>query len=459
MQSKSGLFPVLLVTAGALLLSACTFDQQQVQPSAPVMGTITVADSVDSSRDFSGIEVSITKKDSAQADADTLFFQVTDSTGHFSGVAMFPEKQFYTLRIDRNQQQLGQASVILADGDTLRIEAELPGFQQALTINSAEHEALGQYRRVNQNYQRVVSFIQRGVLKGDSARTELQKFADLYWEIYENKTGTLASRMAAVDAIDIYGSLDGRQMMQKLREVQDNDQLAAVAARYGTSYLAENKGLNHTLQYLDSLQTITEDSVASMNIQQEQIKLLYDSARVDQAKSQLAEFKKRFGDNRSVKSWVEGIEYDLNYLSPGDTIPPFAFKNNGKLISRDSLLGTPYILEITLLSNRLYQNQYDRTFVIHNIYKNFGLEVVTIPLDQSQVTIDAFFSEREKAWPVASAEAFDRQSVIEKFNIRLVPTRFLVDRNGEIVRKYIGEEYQDVIQGIQTIIKTEEPAS
>lgn len=444
---------------GTLSLLVSCSSYQQNKPSARVQGRITVADSIDTSRDYSGIEVAIIQKDSAQADADTLFYQVTDSTGNFSGTAVFPEKRFYTLRIDRNQRQLGQTSLILADGDTVQIEAQLPGLQQTLTVNSNEHEALGQYRRINQNYQRIVNYIQRGILKGDSARTELQKFANLYWEVYNKQEGTLASRMAAVDAIDIYGSLDGQEMMKKLRQVQDNDALAAVAARYGKTYLAENKGLNHSLQYLDTLQAITEDSISNMNIQQERIKLLYDSARVEEAKSQLADFKKQFGNKKSVKSWVESIEYDLNYLSPGDTIPSFAFKNNGKLISRDSLIGTPYILEITLLSNRLYQNQYDRTFVIHNIYKNFGLEVVTIPLDQSQVTINAFFDERERAWPVAPADAFDRQSLVEKFNIRLVPTRFLVDRNGEIVRKYIGEEYQDVIQGIQTIIKTEEPAS
>ncbi|MDZ7694450.1 MAG: thioredoxin-like domain-containing protein [Balneolaceae bacterium] len=225
------------------------------------------------------------------------------------------------------------------------------------------------------------------------------------------------------------------------------------------NYLAQNKGLDYSLKYLDTLQNTTNDSLVNMNIQQERIKLLYDSARIDQAKAELTDFKQEFGTRSSAANWVASIEYDLNYLSPGDSIPSFSFENTGRNISRDSLLGTPYILEITLLSNRLYQDQYDRTFVIHNIYKNFGLEVVTIPLDQSQVTVNAFFEEREKAWPVASADDFNRKNLIETFNIRLVPTRFLVDRNGEIVRKYIGQEYQDIIQGIQTIIKTKEPAS
>lgn len=448
----------LLLLAAVLLVGACS-SPESGPSSAHVEGRITVADSIDASGDYSGIEVSIIRKDSAQAPADTLFYQITDSSGYFDGSAQFPSDRFYTLRIDRNQRRLGQNSIILADNDTVQISAELPGLQQTLAIKSNEHEALNQYQRVNNNYQRVMQFIRSGAIQGDSARTELRKWANLHWEVYTGQEGTIASRMAAVDAIEIYSSVNDSTVMQKLRQIQDNDDLAGVAAQYGKNYLAQNRGLNSSLQYLDTLQSITQDSLANMNIQQERIKLLYDSARIDAAKSQLEDFKKQFGTMQSAKSWVETIEYDLTYLSPGDSIPSFSFRNNGRMISRDSLLGTPYILEITMLSNRLYQNQYDRTFVIHNIYKNFGLEVVTIPLDQSQITINAFFDEREKAWPVAPADAFNRQSVIKKFNIRLVPTRFLVDRQGNIVRKYIGQEYQDVIKGIQTIIKTEEPAS
>lgn len=452
-------FYVLLPVALLAVISACSSPAHR--PAAYVEGVITVADSVDSSRDYSGIDVAIVKKDSAGADADTLFYQTTDSTGRFSGMARFPGQRFYTLLIDRNQRRIGQASIALADGDSVRIEGELPDLQQSLAISSNEHDALKTFRRVNNGFQRVSRYIQMGALTGDSLETELDKWANLYWDVYEQEKGTIASRMSAAEAVRLFGMIDGKQMMERLRQIRDDDDLATLAARYGKEYLARNKGLSHSLGYLDSLQAMTDDTLVSMTIQQERIKLLYDSARIDLAKSQLSEFKKRYGLNRSNRNWVESIEYDLNYLSPGDTIPSFSFQYENGTINSDSLKGTPYILEITLLSNRLYQNQYDRTFIIHNIYRNFGLQVITIPLDQSQVTVDAFFDERKKTWPVAPADAFDRRELIERFNVRLVPTRFLVDETGKIVRKYIGQEYQDVIQGIQTIINTEqeEPAS
>lgn len=174
----------------------------------------------------------------------------------------------------------------------------------------------------------------------------------------------------------------------------------------------------------------------------------------------MQDFKKNYDKSSNATSWATSISYDLNYLSPGDTIPSFSFGVNGKTISRDSLIGTPYILEITTLANRLYQDQYDRTVAIHSLYKNFGLQVVTIPLDNSQVTVDAFFEARGvQPWPVASAQAFEREELLDLFNIQVVPTRFLIDRKGRIVRKYVGREYDDVIQGIQSIIKQDNTPS
>jgi glutathione peroxidase-family protein len=299
-----------------------------------------------------------------------------------------------------------------------------------------------------------------GRLRGDSLRNEIQKWSNLYWQVFEENKGTIASQLSARESVRLLEGLDNTKMMQRIRVVQDNDELSDLGATYGKNYIANNQGLDSAVAYLDSLSNITDEKDKAMRINMEQIKLLYDSARVDAAQRELAEFKEQYPNNESSKEWVESITYDLNYLSPGDAIPGFSFKDNGKIISRDSLLGNPYILEVTRLSNRLYQNQFDRTVVIHSIYKNYGLQVVTIPLDESQVTIDAFYEERVKPWPVANAQAFDREQLLEKFNIRLIPTRFLIDSNGDIVRKYVGNEYDDVIKGIQTIIKKDkQPAS
>lgn len=446
--------------AVALLATAFISCSGQDQfKTALVEGSFSVADSIDSSKNFSGIGLTIIKRDSANADADTLFHELTDSTGSFRGEARFQDKRQYSAIISRNDRNLARFGLILADGDTVKISGELPNLENSIEVQSREHNAMEVFQRINRGFQRVATFVQAGRLTGDSLRNELDKWSDLYWEVYENNEGTLASQMAASESVRLLQGWNNEDMMKKIRSVQEKDDLLNLGATYGKSYLAENKGLDYTLKYLDTLQNNAQTEESQMRVKMERIKLLYDSARVDRAKELLQDFKKKY-DNSNANTWAEAISYDLNYLSPGDTIPSFSFQVNGNTISRDSLMGSPYILEITTLANRLYQEQFDRTVAIHSLYKNFGLQVITIPLDNSQVTVDAFFEARGiKPWPVASAQAFERQELLELFNIRVIPTRFLIDREGKIVRKYVGREYTDVIQGIQTIIKQDKTPS
>lgn len=451
----------LVVLLTGFMVWGCSSESEQKK--AHVSANFTVADSIDATKDFSGIGLTIIHRDSANADADTLFHASTDSSGTFSGIVQFENKGQYPLLISRNETNLGRAGIILADGDSLHITGQLPNLRSTVEIKSREHNAMKKYQRLNRHYQRLAQFARAGQVTGDTLQQELLKWGDIYWEVYEDEKGTIASELSARKAIGVLQGLDNQKMMKRIRSVQDIDALSDLGATFGKNYIAESQGLNPALAYLDSLANNTEANEKRMRINMEQIKLLYDSARVKVAKDELQAFKKQYPDNESAKPWVESISYDLSYLSPGDSIPEFQFKENGKTISRDSLLGKPYILEVTRLANPLYQNQFDRTVVIHSIYKNFGLQVVTLPLDESQITINGFFEERVKAWPVADAQAFDREQLLETFNIRLIPTRFLVDSQGNIIRKYVGNEYEDVIQGIQKIIekdnKDKEPTS
>lgn len=450
---------VFVVLAVGVISWGCS--SEPGSKKAHVSGNFTVADTIDASGDFSGIGFTIIQKDSTNADADTLYHAVTDTNGSFSGMASFQEKRRYPFIISRNNRNLARGGIILAENDSVFITGQLPNIRETLSISSREHDAMDTFQRLGKNFSRVMQLARAGQIKGDTLRDELQKWTNLYWEVYEDQEGTFASNFAAREAIKILETFDKSQMMNRIRAVDGYDDLSDLGATYGKRYIANNKGLDSALVYLDSLANVTESSNSAKRIAREKIKLLYDSARVDQAQKNLALFKEKYPED-STSTWVESMSYDLNYLSPGDTIPAYHFSQNGKVISRDSLAGTPYILEITQLSNRLYQQQFDRTVVIHSIYKNYGLQVVTLPLDESQVTVDAFFDERVKPWPVADAQAFDRDQLLKKFNIRMIPTRFLVDENGKIIRKYVGNEFDDVIQGIQQIINkdnNEEPTS
>lgn len=445
---------VLLI--GLWLMAGCSSEPET--PSALVKGHITVSDSVDSSGDYSGIGITIVKRDSASAPVDTVYHQLTDSTGHFSGRAAFPGRGFYPFIISRNGKKIATARLILANRDTVTVDAELPDLSQTLNIQSKENDALKVYQRVDRAFNRVAAYANAGRIAADSLSIELEKWSGIYWSVYEKNDQTLAGKMAASEAIRLLNGFNRKEMMQKVRIAQKDEDLVNLAAGYGKDYLAHQQGLDQALAYLDSLKKQDYGREQKMRLQMERIKLLYDSARVEEATRELNHFKNQYADSKDAKQWASDISYDLTYLAPGDSIPDFSFKlPDGREISRETLMGTPYILEITTLANRMYQQQYDRTVAIYHIYKNFGLNIVTIPLDQSQVTVDAFYQERAKPWPVAPAHAFKREAILDRFNISRIPARFLVNRKGRIVRKYIGNEFEDVVKDLKTVInQTEE---
>ncbi len=78
----------------------CSTGSEQKQ--AHISGNFKVLDTIDNSNDFSGVGFTIFKKDSAGADADTLFHTISDSNGTFSGIAKFEKKRQYPVLVSRN---------------------------------------------------------------------------------------------------------------------------------------------------------------------------------------------------------------------------------------------------------------------------------------------------------------------------------------------------------------------
>ncbi len=95
---------VLLVSILALI--GCSAEDNQ--NNAIIEGSFSVSDSIDASGDFSGIGLTVINRDSANADADTLFHQATDSTGNLRGKVQFKDKRQYTAIISRNERNLAR---------------------------------------------------------------------------------------------------------------------------------------------------------------------------------------------------------------------------------------------------------------------------------------------------------------------------------------------------------------
>ena len=103
------------------------------------------------------------------------------------------------------------------------------------------------YDRVDANFKRVNLYIQTGRLPVDEIQSELRKFADLYWDVYESERGTYASKIAFENAITLLEGIAPDEMISKINSSFDEEYAYAMAVTLGKKYIATKKGLKQLL--------------------------------------------------------------------------------------------------------------------------------------------------------------------------------------------------------------------
>lgn len=449
MRSNKFLLQALLI----LLIVSCSKKESEMFRSAEISGIMTVDEQLARGDDFSGIRL-LTTLQTSDGVTDTLFNAVTDSMGYFSGTAVFPENDIYPVLISRNQNVFGVYNMIFADGDSIRITGSIPNISTSMEVESHENDVYRTFERVDRGFTRIANFINAGMISADSVGIEIQKWSDIYWEVYETYPDTYAGNLSAQNSISILRDWNDSLMVTRANEIIDSGgRLNPQTLNVLVDYYGETEGLDRAIGELDRIKERTTSSSQILDLEVQKIELLYDSSRTREANRLLEEFRNRYSSNRFAMEWAENISYDLEFLTPGYPFPEFSFVTiNGDSVSNESMLGKPFLLEITRFENFLYQQQFNRTVSIHQIYKNFELEIITVPIGSSRVMLDAFFEERSLLWSIVEPGSFDAEELINLLNINRVPTRFLIDREGNIIRRYIGNEYDDVVRGLQRII-------
>lgn len=454
MNYKFGLLGLFAVVT----ICGCSAESDQ-ELNSFISGRITVDEELDSSANNSGIELLVSNRDTSGESQDTVFHAVTDVDGYFSGTAQFEVEGVYPVMISRNRNLFGALNIVFADGDSVTINGELPDLNETIEINSAENEVFETYNRIDRNFNRVAMYINAGAISQDSIGIEIQKWSDIFWQVYKEHPGTYGAKISGETSVSLLRGWNDSLMLARNEELLENIKTpGANLRRTLMNYYADAEGLSGVLSFLDRIEESAEKNHEIMEINMERIELLYDSSRTTEATRFLNEFKNKYEDNASAMSWAEDISYDLEVLSPGAPFPEITFQTlEGDSLSISDMEGTPFLLEITRLDNSMYQQQYDRTVAIHQIYRNFGLDIITIPLGANDIVVQAFFQERGLLWTVAQPNSFDGEQLIEQLNINRVPTRFLVDDDGNIIRRYIGNEYDEVVQGLQQILTQQQP--
>lgn len=407
---------------------------------------IDVMDSLDQNRNRQGFEFLLYSQKTQNSPVDTLFIGETDSMGRIMSTISFNEAGAYPLQISRDGSPILNMRILLAPDDSVLFTGEFPEIGQTLKVDSREQRAVDVFDRIDAGFTRARRFIAIGALADTAIADELRKWANLYKQVYNDYPGTFASSFALEAAVLILSDIDQQKMMSLINEGLENKQSLGLAITVGKDYMSKINGFDQGVKYLDSLKSIVSDKKQSRVIDQMLVELYYDSLRIEQGKESIARFKRLYEDDEYLSFWYKNMRFELEDLTPGTFIPAFSFvSTEGDTINEESIKGAPTLLEFTLMENGLYQQQYEELMISYQLFSPRGFQIYTMAFDESITTIWAFFEERDRFWSIAEPSMMNRKSLVKTFNIQYYPTRILLDAEGRIIRKFVGDELDDFI--------------
>jgi peroxiredoxin len=451
---KNAQFILLLLATFLIADSGFT----QAQKTTRISGSITVDQRLDSTGDYSGISVHIVDI-GGQRGVDTLFAAITNIDGSFSGTARFTNKGEFTASISRYGIPLAATAVILAPNDPVTITGQLPNFEETVSVESKEQSAMNTYQRVERNYNRIVDFINSGAVEvtQDTIPVIINTWSDLFWSVRELHPGTLAADIGTLRSVEILAGFNDEVVLRRVREsMSDNSFYTAAKVRLGAGAKLRLEGVQPAIAFIDSVLKMRIPEDDRIVLEMESIEIKIDNGMEQEAKTRLLAFREKHKNTPSLAEWVDVIMYDIENLFPGLPAPSFSLQlHRGGRVQNQDLIGKTVLIEIANFASQTYQTENTFLGLLYERFNDKNFEIVTIPIHDSRITVNAFVQDRNIPWPVVSAGQFNSADIIQKFNLTVIPTRILIAPDGTIIRKYSGTNFAIIQNDIIRILEEE----
>ena len=438
------LFWVLLFLLPVIFIHGCGIAQPIEQPMI-FKGRITVSDSIDASGDYSRISLEVVRTIFGQP-SDTLLTTYTNIEGEFNETIMLSKSGYHTLNIARWGNSLYSTAIILAPNDTLIITGTLPDIQNNIILQSKEYQVMNSLERLNVSYNKVLPYIHSNKLSDNEVSQEWNKRAKLYWDLYQKHKGTMAAGIAAKQSLLF--TLDENLLQKKYDTLAKERYYPTIVALMAKDILLPNRSLKVFSDFMDSLKHHSLHQEDKTIIDIEHISVLQDQSELTEAIDRTDMFLNQNRENQFLLRWGQRKMYDINHLSSGLPLPKITFELNDSMntvISNESFLEHISILEFTLLNNPIYLEQYDRAYLIYNLFQNDNFKIYTIPFDDNDRIVDSFIEHYAPFWNIASTSSvkIQRNELVRIFNIVEFPVRIIVNRQGKIIKKITGNQFND----------------
>lgn len=413
---------------------ACQQPEPQVQ--SYLEGRITVSPRIDESDDYSDFRVLVMHAEGRRI--DTLGHAVTDRDGRFQMTVSAPDRGIYPLTVwgRQGQERLATTRYVVAPSDSGTLNVELP-HKGLLRVESRENLALLGYQNTMLTHQRMLRRrLQAEAYRPNSLVQSVRLTSSILWSLQKNYPGTYASQLAAVESLSLLEGWNDSLVVARARQIEPSNPRYIDAVRIARRATARRHGQKAALNLLDTLEVRAQTAQQRAGVKAVRIQAFLDSTQTEAALSAAQRLKAEHSGSQWAE-WADRAQYEAEHLMPGMTAPNLTFRTlNGDSLSLRALRGHPVVLEYYRPDSDTYERQLTARNALYESTRADSVAFVSISTEADSVVNRAFLNNQTLPGHRVIAPRGADDSLVTRYNVVDVPTRFLLDADGNIVNQY-----------------------
>ena len=445
----------------SLVVTGVACGQQEASSTVPtrdapvhsyLAGRLTVNADVDSVQDYRGFEVLVALDNQGQP--DTLGYDVTDSTGAFQLDVTAPTRGIYALIISRRGQILKVGELAVSEGDSATLDATFPMGNRRLRIRSEENAAWVAYQNTKlQHNNSLLALVQSGEYAEGSARARVEQTTMIFWNMRSTFPGTMGGEVAAAEAVMMLSGWNDSLALARAYEITPKNINYADVGRAARQAQARLAGQEAALQLVRDFQERALDDKQRAQLHSEIVLAHMDSLEYDEALDEARALATTYA-GASWARWADRAIYELENLLPGMAAPAFAVRTSeGDSVALGDLRGRLVLLEFYQPQDQVYQREFEVRNALYEAVGGDSLHIVSISVEPDTLLNEAFLDGRAApGFHVFAPEGLENM-IARRYNVNVLPTRYLIDSDGNIVGKYVGGTMATLREDILALLR------
>lgn len=421
-----------------ILITACGREEAPLPGvSSYLEGKITVRADTDSLPDYRGFEVLVALQ--TDGEPDTLGYAVTDSAGLFQMDIRAEADGVYPMIVSRAGTILAVDELVVAEGDSGAVTLRFPNGNRPFVIRSRQNGAWMAYKNTKAQYnQSLMQQLRSGTYDEAAIRQYVVQASSILWSLRDTYPNTVGAELAAAEAVVMLDGWDDALLLERADALEAGNKSIVEVGRAARRAKARLAGQAEAVALVRRFQERVGNPEQKAALASEIVVAYLDSLQTEEALAAAREIKANWQDGEWA-TWADRALYELENLLPGMKAPGFAATTlQGQAVGLEGLQGQVVILEFYAPENPIFQRELAERNALFRTYVDAPFSVLSVSLQPDTLMTEAFLEGRDVAGQHIIARGGMKGDLAQLYNINVLPTRYLIDRNGRILGKYVG---------------------